>query len=114
MECRVSTKNIQAKFNKLSKMIKEKNLKKIISLSTTNRVLNKYINKLRVIRKVFYLKPSERKLRVEFCKFIKENNLGPENIFFTDESIFPLHPYMNRSINKIRISKKTEKIEIGG
>ena len=26
-----------------------------------------------------------------------------------DENIFPLHPYMNRGINKIRISKKTEK-----
>ena len=109
MECRVSAKNIQAKFNKLSKKMKEKNLKKTISLSTANRVLNKYINKPRVIRKVFYLKPSEKKLRVEFCKFMKENNLGPENIFFTDESIFPLHPYMNRGTNKIRISKKQKK-----
>jgi len=109
MECRVSAKNIQAKFNKLSKKMKEKKLKKTISLSTANRVLNKYINKPRVIRKIFYLNPSEIKLRVEFCKFMKENNLGPENIFFKDESIFPLHPYMNRGINKIRISKKTEK-----
>ena len=40
---------------------------------------------------------------------MKENNLGPENISFKDENIFPLHPYMNRGINKIRISKKTEK-----
>ena len=39
---------------------------------------------------------------------MKENNLGPENIFFTDESIFPLTAYMNKGTNKIRLSKKQE------
>ena len=109
MECRVSAKNVQARFNKLPKKMKEKKKKKMISLSTENRILNKYVGKPRTIRKVFYLKPSDKKLRVEFCKFMKENNLGPQNIFFTDESNFPFYPYMNRGTNKIRLCKKTER-----
>ena len=109
MAFRVSAKNIQTRFNRLPKRMKEKKIKKTISLSTANRILNKYIGKPRVIRRVFYLKPSERKLRVEFCKFMKENNLGPQNIFFTDESNFPFCPYMNKGTNKIRLCKKTEK-----
>ena len=40
---------------------------------------------------------------------MKENNISPEDIFFTDESIFPLQAYMNRGTNKIRISKKTRR-----
>ena len=84
MEKKVSAKNIQIKFNKLPKKFKENKKKKIISLSTANRVLNKHIGKPRVIRRVFYLKPYEKNQRVLFCKFMKKNNIGPENIFFTD------------------------------
>ena len=40
---------------------------------------------------------------------MRDNNIGPENLFFTDESIFPLWSYMNKGTNKIRISKKTRK-----
>ena len=109
MEKKVSAKNIQIKFNKLSKKLKENKKKKSISLSTTNRVINKYIGKPRVIRKVFYLKPIEKKLRVQFLKFMKENGITPGHIFFTDESIFPLYSYMNKGTNKIRLSKKTRR-----
>ena len=109
MAFRVSAKNIQSRFNRLPRKMKEKKIKKTISLSTANRILNKYVGKPRIIRRVFYLKPSERKLRVEFCKFMKENNLGPQNIFFTDESNFPFCPYMNKGTNKIRLSKNTKK-----
>ena len=109
MEKKVSAKNIQIKFNKLSKKFKENKKKKSISLSTANRVLNKYIGKPRVIRKVFYLKPIEKKLRVQFLKFMKENGITPGHIFFTDESIFPLYSYMNKGTNKIRLSKKTRR-----
>ena len=109
MEKKVSAKNIQRRFNRLPKKLKEKKKQKIISLSTANRVLNQFIGKPRVIRKVFFLKPSDKLLRVRFCKFMKENNLGPENIFFTDESIFPLTAYMNKGTNKIRLSKKTRR-----
>ena len=38
---------------------------------------------------------------------MKENGIGPEDIFFTDESVFPLFAYMNKGTNKIRLSKKT-------
>ena len=109
IECRVSAKNIQSRFNKLPKRMKEGGNKKTISISTANRVLNKHIGKPKVIRNVFFLKPNERLLRVEFCKFMRDNNIGPEQLFFTDESIFPLCSYMNRGTNKIRISKKTNK-----
>ena len=40
---------------------------------------------------------------------MRDNNIGPEQLFFTDESIFSLCSYMNRGTNKIRISKKTNK-----
>jgi len=71
MEKKVSAKNIQIKFNKLPKKFKENKRKKNISLSTANRVLNKFIGKPQVIRKVFHLKPSAKLLRVQFCKFMK-------------------------------------------
>ena len=109
IEKKISAKNIQMKFNKLPKIFKVKKMKKNISLSTANRMLNKYIGKPKVIRKVFYMKPIDKTLRVQFCKFMKENNIGPENIFFTDESVFPLYVYMNKGTNKIRLSKKTRR-----
>ena len=109
MEKKISAKNIQMKFNKLLKKFKEKKMKKNISLSTANRMLNKYIGKPKVIRKVFYMKPIDKILRVQFCKFMKENNIGPENIFFAVESVFPLYAYLNKGTNKIRLSKKTRR-----
>ena len=109
VEKKVSAKNIQNKFNKLPKRLKEKGLNKKISLSTANRVLNKHIGKPRIIRKVFSLKPYERKLRLDFCKYMKENNIDPKQIYFTDESIFPLHSYMNKGTNKIRLCNKTRR-----
>ena len=46
--------------------------------------------------------------------FMKANNFGPENIYFIDESTFPLTSYMNKGTNKIRISRKTrEKLKSG-
>ena len=40
---------------------------------------------------------------------MKDNNIGPKNIFFTDESVFPLYAYLNKGTNKIRLSKKTRR-----
>lgn len=56
IECRVSAKNIQSKYNKLPKRMKEGKKKKKISLSTANRILNKYISKPKIIRNVFFFK----------------------------------------------------------
>ena len=109
MEKKISPKNIQIRFNKLPKKYKEKKMMKKISLSTSNRMLNKFIGKPKLIRKVFYLKPYEKNFRVQFCKFMRDNRIGTENIFFTDESVFPLYAYMNKGTNKIRLSKKTRK-----
>ena len=53
-------KNILIRFNKLRNKFKDNKKKKIISLSTANRVLNKYRRKPRVIRKVFHLKPLKK------------------------------------------------------
>ena len=88
MEKRVSSKNIQMKFNKVPKKFKEKKMQKKISLSTSNRMLNKFIGKPRVIRKVFHLKPTDKILRVQFCKFMKDNGIGPENIFLRMKVFF--------------------------
>ena len=55
------------------------------------------------------MKPIDKNLRVQFCKFMKENNIGPEDIFFTDESVFPLYAYMNKGTNKFRLSRKTRR-----
>ena len=109
MENKVSDKNIQIRFNKLRNKFKENKKEKIISLSTTNRILNKHIGKPRLIRRIFYLKPYEKNQRVLFCKFMKKNNIGPENIFFTDEIVFPLKTYLNKGTNKIRLSEKTRR-----
>ena len=109
IECNVSAKNIQNKYNKLPKRLKEKKRQKKISLSTANRILNKYIGKPKVLRKVFYLKKEERQLRLNFLKYMRDKNISPEDLFFTDESIFPLKVYSNRGTNKIRLCKKTQK-----
>ena len=82
MKKQVLAKNMEIKFNKLAKKFKENKLKKKISLPTANRVLNKFIGKPRDIRKVFYLKPNDKKLRVQFCQFMKENGITPKDIFF--------------------------------
>ena len=89
MEKKVSAKNIQMKFNKMPKKFKEKKMKKKISLSTANRMLNKFIGQPKVIRKVFYMKPIDKTLRVQFCKIMKENNIGPKDIFLPTRAFSP-------------------------
>ena len=46
MKKQVLAKNMEIKFNKLAKKFKENKLKKKISLSMENRLLNKFIGKL--------------------------------------------------------------------
>ena len=43
---------------------------------------------------------------------MKKNKIVPENIFFTDEGIFPLKAYLNKGTNKISYQKKKKKIKI--
>ena len=55
MECKVLSKQIKKDLIDCQKSLKKKKQKKI-SLSTANRVLNRYIGEPKIIRKVFYLK----------------------------------------------------------
>ena len=43
-----------------------------------------------------------------FLKFMENNRITSDDIFFTDDSTFNLASYFNRSM-KIRISKRTAK-----
>ena len=104
----VSARKLQRKFNSLSKMKKEKNRKKRVSLSTVNRTLNKHLSKPKQIKKVFFLSSTNREQRMKFLQFMKKNGIEPANIFFTDESTFNLSSYFNRNY-KIRLSPLTQK-----
>ena len=104
----VSAKKIQRKFNSLSKTKKEKNRKKNVSLSTINRTLNNNISKPKQIKKVIFLSSTNKEQRLKFLNFMKKNDIGPANIFFTDESTFNLSSYFNRNY-KIRLSRQTQK-----
>ena len=104
-----SARKIQQKFNRLPKNKKENRIQKKISLSTANKMLNKYISKPKRIIKVFTLSLKEKAKRYEFLKFMKQNGITPEKIFFTDESIFYLSSYFNKNY-KIRMCKRTQRL----
>jgi len=103
-----SAKKLQRRFNYLSKEKKEKGIQKRVSLSTINRTLNKGLSKPKQIKKVFFLSSSKKFQRLKFLQFMKQNNISPDKIFFTDESIFNLSSFFNRNY-KIRLSKQTQK-----
>ena len=102
-----SAKRIQKRFNRLSKYQKENKLQKKVSISTINKILNKFISKPKKIRKVFLLTETQKKKRYEFLEFMKKKKITPSDIFFTDESIFNLSSLNGNC--KIRISKKMQK-----
>ena len=104
-----SAKKLQKKFNCLPRSKIENKQPKKISLSTVNKTLNTCLSKPKQIRKVFYLTSSEKAKRLNFLRFMKQNHLFPNKIFFTDESIFNISSYFNRNC-KIRLSKKTSNL----
>ena len=104
-----SARKIQIKFNRLPKSKKENGIQKKISLSTANKTLNKYLSKPKNIKKVFFLSTKEKAKRFEFLKFMKQNGITPENIFFTDESLFFLSSYFNKNY-KVRMCKNTQRL----
>ena len=69
---------------------KKKKLPKTVCLSTINNTLNKYISKPKKVRKVFILTESQKAKRFEFLKFMNRKQITPEDILFSDESIFYL------------------------
>ena len=88
---------------------KENKLPKKISLSTVNKTLNNCLSKPKNIRKVFFLSSNEKIKRLNFLRFMKQNQIFPDKIFFTDESIFNVASYFNRNY-KVRLSRKTSKL----
>ena len=101
-----SARKLQKRFNSLPKSKKENKLQKKISLTTVNKTLNKYLSTPKQIKKVFFLSSENKKKRLKFLKFMKENKINPHKIFFTDESNFNVTSYLNRNY-RIRLCKKT-------
>ena len=97
------------KFNSLPRTKKENKLQKKISLSKANKTLNSGLSKPKQIRKVFYLTINEKAKRLNFLRFMKQNNLFPDKIFFTNESVFNIASYFNKNY-KIRLCKRTSKM----
>ena len=69
-----SAKKIQKRFNRMSKYKKENKIQKKVSISTINKVLNKFISKPKKIRKVFLLTETQKRKRYEFLEFMKKKN----------------------------------------
>jgi hypothetical protein len=70
--------------------------------------------KARRAQKSFICHQRFRDQRYEFTKYIKENNIKGEQIFFTDENRFYSHIKLNPQVIQIRLSKKMyEKLKRG-
>ena len=61
------------------------------------------MGKPRKIKKVFSINNIKKEKRIKFCNKIKELGLNGKDIFFTDECIMDLSPFVNE---KIRLSKE--------
>jgi transposase len=80
-----------------------------VSHSTVNTYLNRCLSKPRKVRKVFYLSEEQRKRRLEFAEYIVRNNIKGSDLFFTDESQMNFCIPLNKSTNRIRLTKKSLK-----
>ena len=82
---------------------------KKISHTTINNTLNQNLTKpLRIIN-TFFLTDSHEEKRKKFAKFILENNINTDNLFFTDECRVVLYPKLNKQNNVIRFNKEDRK-----
>ena len=82
-----------------------------ISHMISSRILNKNLGKPRKIKKIFYINNKKKEERIKYCHKIQELGLKGKDIFFTDESIMDLSPFVNE---KIRLSKENnEKLKKG-
>jgi DNA-binding transcriptional regulator YhcF (GntR family) len=76
--------------------------------STVNKTLNTILSKPRSIRDSFKLTDINKGQRRSFCDYINKNQIEGRHIFFTDESKFSLETRLNKSNNKIRLSKENQ------
>ena len=83
-----------------------KKLQFSLSYSTVNKILNRELSKPRKTRTTFKLRTKDKVSRVSLIQYLKDNNLGGENIFFTDECRFLLDTPLNPQTNQIRFNKE--------
>ena len=86
----------------MNKKFKDEGRDLTISHMTSCRILNKNLGKPRKIKKVFSINNKKKQERIKYCNKILELKLKGKDIFFTDESIMDLSPFVNE---KIRLSK---------
>ena len=82
---------------------------KNISHTTINTILNKTLSKPLKISNTFSLTNNHEGKRIKFAKFIFDNNINTDNIFFTDECRVVLFPKLNKQNNAIRYNKEERK-----
>ena len=66
-----------------------------VSKFPVQKFLKEKLSKPIKAQKTFFMNPSDKANRKRFCKYLKENNIKGENVFFTDEKIFNLNGPMN-------------------
>ena len=95
----------------MNEKFKKEGRKLTINHMTTCRILNKNMGKPRKMKKVFSINNKKKEERIKYCNKILELDLRGKDLFFTDESIMDLSPFVNE---KIRLSKENnEKLKKG-
>ena len=94
MSCRKISTMINSVLQKRNEVDK-KNRTISISYRTISNYLKEYYGKPRKIRKAFYLSEEQMKKRVKFCEDMISQNIGYNQIMFTDESKISLSSYTN-------------------
>jgi transposase len=85
-----------------------------ISTFTVHKFLKEKLSKPIKAQKTFFLNPRDFETRKRFAKYVIDNNIKGEDVFFTDEKIFSLDGPLNPATNKIRLCKKDrEKLRNG-
>lgn len=77
--------------------------------TTINSILRKSLSRPIKCKNTFLLNEKQKEKRLLFCKWVIDNQVKGDDIFFTDEKRFYLHKPMNRQTNKIRLSKSNSK-----
>ena len=97
---RVIANLLETRFNK-----DKKKLNFTICHSTVNKALNKALSRPRKAKKTFQLTGKNKESRINFIKWVKENKVKGQDIFFTDESRFLLDTPLNPQTNQIRFNQ---------
>jgi hypothetical protein len=94
-----------ASIRKITQKVNRK-FKLKISKFPVQTYLKQAFNKPKRAGKTFYKNPRDKISRKNFAKWIIDNDITGDKIFFTDEKTFCLNGPLNPQINQIRLSKK--------